>query len=1248
MENDIQKLYDVLSRDGYYTKSFDEFTKQFEDDSYKQKVYDVTNRDGLYTKSYEEFTSKYSLKKKDFSEASTSGLEPGVSVSGETDDIFKNDYLLSLRDGSIKKDSGELYTNADVIKYAQEYGYPKEDIEKMMIKTSSDPSLNSSLISSKDYIKEPEVKVEEEEPQEVKVPSDLEEKIYQSIYGKSLEQGDTSVPTMEQWKENPDLYSASSPEEANKEAFNMMFDPEIGNQAVINVLKTTVIPALKNVENAYDDLFIGDAIRTISMGTNKELKQLQIDKKKEKIQSDTTLTEEQKENKIQELSADGFVWASEPFANFTGYTPEETNEFAVGIMSTIGDYMLTPAVGLLGQASKLGAKVLTSKILLKTGKATQEVLTKLFKMSPDVASRTVQKQLPEFLRRVDIAGTKFGTLNIYKDFQQQVDEYGGIENIDFSQSEEAFTEGYSTGVLLGTVGSVSRALPGVAQAVKDVGVKGVMKEGVKGVLNKMPYDKSVLIGRLAEGLSFTTEVGTFGLINATTPTLENPKGELTTESAIDGLSEALKVVIGFRVAGIAQNLMKPKFKLDLKDKTENQKASDLVKEIDLKIKEGNFNPKEYLKDVIEKGKAPISVIDKVLQEVSGMKSNLTRNNIAKKVFKIEVQAKSDGTFDLNTYNKEGNWLTTRYISNIGEARESIESFNQERLEAPQGTYEPNVEILMNLDPIEVVTGKVAESQEFDIDIPTTYRGPDWDIEAKKLLPDSKFESQEKLESTINSESWGMLTAENPNAEQVSDIANQANNEKALGWLKSRGYEPQPIFGKYDNSELSYFVPELSNKDAVEFAVEFNQQSVATDKGLIYQDGSYNPIEKGGLSFDVGSDFYSTIKINGEEVDFSIEYDINQKIGGSQAPVEAELGELEFYRAGKTDPKDLDPAMAKDYANAVFLSKDKGFVEAWDKNQKYGEGNIKKIKVDINKPFDTEDPATWGLALDKGIFTEKELKDFNEKKVETIVTMEADTDVGTPEVTETKDLGKDNWLFIEQRANELQEAGYDSFYVYEKGARNVGVFNKGVYSEVTEAPVSETTTDVPEIKIPETRYNDPKRIEEVGFETGGVAHIPTDFMLNFLHVGEKRIKQYAGEEIDLEIKELKEWLESSGKSVSKKIQYLPNRLEATRMIANSIRKDGFTGDEDNIHEGPILLQVDSRGFARIGQGNHRLLAAKALGMDKVPVKVQFSEFYDNTPRVNKIKVISDSKIEELESIAKKEDTKLNMLVFGLQI
>jgi hypothetical protein len=67
--NELQKLYDVLKRDGYYTKSFEEFQTKWQDKEYQDKVYGVVSRDKLYTKSKDEFLSKYSsqqepLKKK--------------------------------------------------------------------------------------------------------------------------------------------------------------------------------------------------------------------------------------------------------------------------------------------------------------------------------------------------------------------------------------------------------------------------------------------------------------------------------------------------------------------------------------------------------------------------------------------------------------------------------------------------------------------------------------------------------------------------------------------------------------------------------------------------------------------------------------------------------------------------------------------------------------------------------------------------------------------------------------------------------------------------------------------------------------------------------------------------------------------------------------------------------------------------------------------------------------------------------
>jgi hypothetical protein len=74
MNDELKKLYDVLSSKGYYTKSFDEFVVKYQEPEYRDKLFGVVTRDGLYTKSREEFDAKYSvqpLKKKEPSEVSS-------------------------------------------------------------------------------------------------------------------------------------------------------------------------------------------------------------------------------------------------------------------------------------------------------------------------------------------------------------------------------------------------------------------------------------------------------------------------------------------------------------------------------------------------------------------------------------------------------------------------------------------------------------------------------------------------------------------------------------------------------------------------------------------------------------------------------------------------------------------------------------------------------------------------------------------------------------------------------------------------------------------------------------------------------------------------------------------------------------------------------------------------------------------------------------------------------------------------
>jgi hypothetical protein len=69
MDN-LEKLYNVLKRDGFITKSFDEFVDQATQDSdYQDKIFNVVSREDLFTGSPDEFSKKY------FSELATSPVE---------------------------------------------------------------------------------------------------------------------------------------------------------------------------------------------------------------------------------------------------------------------------------------------------------------------------------------------------------------------------------------------------------------------------------------------------------------------------------------------------------------------------------------------------------------------------------------------------------------------------------------------------------------------------------------------------------------------------------------------------------------------------------------------------------------------------------------------------------------------------------------------------------------------------------------------------------------------------------------------------------------------------------------------------------------------------------------------------------------------------------------------------------------------------------------------------------------------
>jgi hypothetical protein len=143
--------------------------------------------------------------------------------------------------------------------------------------------------------------------------------------------------------------------------------------------------------------------------------------------------------------------------------------------------------------------------------------------------------------------------------------------------------------------------------------------------------------------------------------------------------------------------------------------------------------------------------------------------------------------------------------------------------------------------------------------------------------------------------FGLLTAENPLTQPLTEQENKSLTQEAVKWLESKGYKPRRVTGKYGQGENSLFVPNLSKNDAIAFAKEFNQESVAHSEGLVYQDGSMNPRVKANDDFSFSeynpeSDLVSVIKTPDGLKTFSVGYDTENKVTSTEQEVEA-IGEL---------------------------------------------------------------------------------------------------------------------------------------------------------------------------------------------------------------------------------------------------------------------------------------------------------------------------------------------------------------------
>ena len=136
-----------------------------------------------------------------------------------------------------------------------------------------------------------------------------------------------------------------------------------------------------------------------------------------------------------------------------------------------------------------------------------------------------------------------------------------------------------------------------------------------------------------------------------------------------------------------------------------------------------------------------------------------------------------------------------------------------------------------LDPDDGDGGRVPANRAFPADGAQVFnQGP-----APKSV-DAYF-SPENLGSLLEKDDWAILTAANPQGNEVSAEENEAAMARLAADLEAAGYDFQPSAGRYQlTSEPGFTIVGITEEQARALGKKYDQDSVLTRKGLIYGDG----------------------------------------------------------------------------------------------------------------------------------------------------------------------------------------------------------------------------------------------------------------------------------------------------------------------------------------------------------------------------------------------------------------------------
>lgn len=129
---------------------------------------------------------------------------------------------------------------------------------------------------------------------------------------------------------------------------------------------------------------------------------------------------------------------------------------------------------------------------------------------------------------------------------------------------------------------------------------------------------------------------------------------------------------------------------------------------------------------------------------------------------------------------------------------------------------------------------------------------------------------ENVANAMTRDDWAMLTGENPRGQALGDYQNRRLNEQLGEQITALGAQARPARGHYgDNPENSFLVSPVSQEQALRLGGMVDQDSVLTNRGLLYHDGTITP-STGIEAFDQAPEnYFTSLRTPSGDANFSV-------------------------------------------------------------------------------------------------------------------------------------------------------------------------------------------------------------------------------------------------------------------------------------------------------------------------------------------------------------------------------------------